>query len=1025
MKVHDLAKKYNTDNNTIQRTARAAGLNPGTSSADITASDQAKLAAYIEDQGLITAERKNAERSANQAAAAAAKRKPEPVETVDAVPAKRAGSGFKILIHEEYLDWLTANPSSAPASVRKRAHLVHEQMLARGQPVAQAKRTKGANNGWYRSPLGGSNRNQYYLYWARPGHSVAAQYGLEGQTVLLRAVRHHDRTDEPLAADGALHPLLRSDAVARADSPDQPYTELQRQVEADDARLLVVRGHPGSGKTTTLYLKARRRTGGRIVYLTYSERLAADARAEFAAHVDPAVEAVVLTIRELFAVGDAAPVDDPEQAELADRLENALTSDRRHRGQWSGQTHLLFAELYAHLFGDTACQLPDCTSADSRNARDAYVRSRGAAIGEVAADLAWKLAAAIPAGEVGNIFVGPMRARALLASDGQVAKAAQSLGAADLVLVDEVQDLTRAELAALCAILARNQLNAAPKGQIVFAGDQGQTVRPTDFDWGVLSDALKTAVGAQAVGKELDTNVRSPKAIARLVNHSWSLYKTIAKTTRPAGRATAESGEDGIGQVLHCRFEGAPHEVASFADDLARTLNVQWITPSDWSLDGVRAQPIAGALTSTMAKGLGFSRVALHNCGQHLLDIAKIEAAGDTKLAELARRTLIDQFRVAISRATDKLIFFESGSKGANACLLEFLTGNEDPWASAVVANLAPAELKAQLSADYSDHLERADEYLNAAESFLSDRPEKALENIGWALGQLDVAADDEQHTKASRRANAHLLAAHAEVHIALRPSVTRDARMAGLRSAGERASAAKHEEFRRLCLALAGVEGAKAFDGAESIKQAALALKALEGKGMRPGSLRKAEAYLLSAGKALVKSKTAKANRDFGKVWEALGELSEVARFHNQHAELQTWKDEHIDHAAATLLGGHSPSGIVLDDAEKWLKRRSSPNAMLAAKLARCRGQFLEASGLYEQAGACGDALICAREAGELELGIRLAEQANDADAADILRWLKTVQAALCRPAGAPKLAITAAEREAMERQFRAALSA
>ncbi|MBY0505099.1 MAG: hypothetical protein K2X03_14400 [Bryobacteraceae bacterium] len=58
------------------------------------------------------------------------------------------------------------------------------------------------------------------------------------------------------------------------------------------------------------------------------------------------------------------------------------------------------------------------------------------------------------------------------------------------------------------------------------AGDEAQTVRPTDFEWRWLNDLLHHRLGASSEFK-LSANLRSPRQIATLVNRVWDLYDEL------------------------------------------------------------------------------------------------------------------------------------------------------------------------------------------------------------------------------------------------------------------------------------------------------------------------------------------------------------------------------------------------------------------------------------------------------------------------------------------------------------------
>ncbi len=100
--------------------------------------------------------------------------------------------------------------------------------------------------------------------------------------------------------------------------------------------------------------------------------------------------------------------------------------------------------------------------------------------------------------------------------------------------MDEIQDLTPLEAFVVLA-LGRN-LNADGRyAPILLAGDEAQTVRPTDFEWAWLNDMLHTTL-SQPLEFKLSVNLRSPRRIADVVNRAWDFYDYLHKHDRPSGR---------------------------------------------------------------------------------------------------------------------------------------------------------------------------------------------------------------------------------------------------------------------------------------------------------------------------------------------------------------------------------------------------------------------------------------------------------------------------------------------------------
>ena len=96
--------------------------------------------------------------------------------------------------------------------------------------------------------------------------------------------------------------------------------------------------------------------------------------------------------------------------------------------------------------------------------------------------------------------------------------------------------------------LARCQQSGIGRGTLLLAGDEAQTVRPTDFEWAWLNDMLHDSIGAPQEFK-LPVNLRSPRRIADLVNRAWDLYDHLSKQDRPSGNSYAE-----IDEIRRTRF---------------------------------------------------------------------------------------------------------------------------------------------------------------------------------------------------------------------------------------------------------------------------------------------------------------------------------------------------------------------------------------------------------------------------------------------------------------------------------------
>ncbi|MXW36456.1 MAG: hypothetical protein F4Z60_13635, partial [Chloroflexi bacterium] len=82
------------------------------------------------------------------------------------------------------------------------------------------------------------------------------------------------------------------------------------------------------------------------------------------------------------------------------------------------------------------------------------------------------------------------------------------------------------------------------------AGDAGQTVRPTGFDWGPLNDLLARRAGAP--GRfQLDAHLRCPSRIAEVVERASERYVDLEKNVRPTKQRRQDGGQHVDAHLVH------------------------------------------------------------------------------------------------------------------------------------------------------------------------------------------------------------------------------------------------------------------------------------------------------------------------------------------------------------------------------------------------------------------------------------------------------------------------------------------
>ena len=289
-----------------------------------------------------------------------------------------------------------------------RLGLVLQHLAAHGRTTI-VKGCRDGNRGWRRSPLGGANGMQYYLWWTPCGSRVANGLSLPADAVLVRAVRHHD-DHGPLEA-GSLDdylPLSAPDDL-NDDIAGRPWTDAQIRFVEDERPVRLLVGRPGSGKTTVLWKAVEARSGQRVLYLTWSSALTRHAEERFASFAPADVEVVAHDFATF--VGELCRRDIARQTLAASRakFDAAITRlGRDMAGPWKNRRDALHAELRAILFGLAIPGEAGCATERgiARLTDDAYRDFRGDydGVGPKAAKALLKVARFLPADGVRAVF---------------------------------------------------------------------------------------------------------------------------------------------------------------------------------------------------------------------------------------------------------------------------------------------------------------------------------------------------------------------------------------------------------------------------------------------------------------------------------------------------------------------------------------------------------------------------------------------------------------------------------------------
>ncbi|MEZ4403420.1 MAG: hypothetical protein R3B06_25570 [Kofleriaceae bacterium] len=863
----------------------------------------------------------------------------------------RPGSRVRLLVHLDVVEFLE-NGRGEDRPRQAAVLRLLRGMLVEGRAQRSVKGTVGVNRGWLRAPIGDNGGSHYYLWHALAGTTCVAELSLGRDEVVVRAVRHHDETKTPISA-GARSDYVELDAsdyVSQLESSTgaaDTLSDAQRSALERPGAVTITKGYPGAGKTT-LHLERTRRHTGPILFMTFGAAQCAQGQRWLETYAPPGQVPRALTHADFLArlapgIAVAPPLDEAERA-----LRAAVGHEPR-LGPWRDRWTALHAELRAWYWGRAlpvdfrgvgAVATPD-------DLERAYRHRRGSTLPEDAIDAAVIAARALPAEDRAHLF-GDLDAARALASELLAGRAIPpALSDLEAILIDEVQDLTLVE-ALVCVLVARRPaVTTGTRPAFHVAGDEGQTVRATDFDWGELKDLINQTLGAPTE-VELPGNLRSPRAITHIINNSWALYRSLEKGDRPRGSSTAEVTEAAIGSVLwvDAGEDGLRDVCAVVAAQGATIIYPGVYVPAD--VVAVARAADATVQAAPDAKGLDFRVAVVLDVGRRAHRLAASASDTPDAVRAIETRFEVDAIRVALSRATETLVLVERPLDSDAQGQLRALCQAPDGRLLDGVVTVDRAELASRLDVDTQDRVEIVSAALEEFDAVFGDDTARALRTMararGW-LGDTDRAGavQGELRLKVYRAHGLALLAAAA---------ASDDDREARLTTANHELYLGKEPDLSRLALdtrdALKGTEKLKA--GVQRIAEVVRARPEHVRLGVRLMDLvltdlvRRGEGFELRDWDRVVKA------------MEALGGADELAR---------RWAGQRsqISLAAAEWAVAQGPAKSVTAVAETALPMIEAPPVGLRAKVAERRSAWDEAIDLYREAGMPLEALRIARD--------------------------------------------------------------
>ena len=876
----------------------------------------------------------------------------------DAVTAGRrqeAGLNGRIRLHDSVLNDIQGRPA-----ISKRLAIAVQQLAALGRTTTVKGCSDAANRGWRRTPLGGRGGMHHYLWWTPQGSpQTKGVDGLARGAILLRTVRHHDdhRVLRPGDLDDYFELSVGDLAGDSNGTFESPWTSAQREFMRTEDPVRVVHGYPGSGKTMALW-KAVESRGGRTLYLTWSSALIDDTRSRFSAFSSPDSQLDAREFRVFIGSLCGRDVSRLTLAQSRKAFQYAFPwwKLREHLGPWNGKLDALHAELRAVLFGRAVPGLLECVD-DGRRLSDKQYRA--------------------------NTQVGPKAASALLAIIGRSGwrkwyeRVFPELAAArtalerlreghlpvgletyDRVVVDEVQDLSLLESAVVVEYCRSLALNRSHAPWLLMAFDDGQTVRPSGFDPNRLNSLLSDRL-AQPREVPLDHNVRSPSLISDVTERASNFYRLIGKNRRPKNQKSRPVEEEIIARLIHVSVPDRA-SAGSLLHELDDVADVAVVSSRETVPEWVPREHHHMVHTPESVKGLEYGSVCVLDGGKLIKQLQDTKDQGP--LGIQARRTAIDGLRVAVSRATEVLVFVDVEASEREARISRDLLKNPEEFT-----------------------LEDLTEFFRDV-----DRPleERILVRSRDALALVDTVP-----VRAWQRAcqALRLLGEPEEDAFESDEAIRREVCTSVLLVAARRMSDAALEPRERNEIADTARKVASVWGSSTQRRAFASFNHWTRGRAKAPFALLRATLALKSDDRKWLQSALPiRLQSLLGDLRRCAAEPAWAARY---SGDVEAWLDliGYTGDMAAEAEALRKKAVGVLAEAGKWreadrvLSRLDSPDPKLAGTILENLGRKLEAAEEFERAGLPGEALRNWRESGKLDRAIRLAEGEEKAD----LQWI------------------------------------
>ena len=634
---------------------------------------------------------------------------------------------YGIRIHPDVFDSLVEHNH-----LKKRFGLLLQHFASSGSTSVVKGCYDPKNKGWLRSPLGGGHGMHFYLWWAGQGSSKTKDLDLGQDEVLLRAIRHHDNHKELLPGrPDADYFSIQQPEILESDWVTSPWTMNQLDFIYSDNPIRFVLGRPGSGKTTSLWNAITTRSNQTSLYLTWSKGLSDYSERHFSTFASKGSQVDSIDFVQFLSRICSTDIKRVTLEKSFTMFKAELKKRITDLGAWKHKEYALFSEYRAYYIGRA---LPFSEDLDRRNSINclsskAYrsIRAGEDGVGKKAANDFIKIV-----GTLRNKIDATVIFPELMAATKALVSLKENdtplwLQKYDRLVVDEVQDLTLLESTVVVEVTRLIALARKKCPSLLLAGDDGQKVRPSGFEWARVKELFAKRITVPTEFK-LEENLRCPQKIAEVIDRVSEHYGFLQKSIRPTCQSY-ESGGQSLNASLFYSSTDDIKEVSQLLNKLSDVNGLVIIIPTNiypsWVDDELRDI----ILTPADVKGLEYQSIVVLGPGALLTNFDKYDRSKGDELEANEHRIKIDQFRVALSRATETLIFLDHRSTDKQEELSmklinqKFKTPVEDLLLHFVSVNTTIEE--------------KITSWVDMAAKLIEEKPVLAWQKISQAMGAL------------------------------------------------------------------------------------------------------------------------------------------------------------------------------------------------------------------------------------------------------------------------------------------------